>query len=347
MHNNENSSANAVTSNDVPGPGQKRRIVIVVFLIVVAILGIGLWLAFRNPTDLVQGMADANSANVSTKITARVVKLQAKEGDRVTPGQVLFELASPEVAAKHVQATSALVAAQAMESKAKEGARVEDIRSAQANWKRAEASSVLAQTTYTRIENLLQEGVVTQQKRDEAWAQARSAAEQERAARAQYDQALAGARIQDKAAAAAQVRQAEGAVAEVQAAEDETLGRAPVAGEINKRMADIGELVPAGYPLFSVIDIDNMWVAFSLREDQFNGLRNGQRLHGDVPALGLRAVEFAVYFINPAGDFATWRATRQSAGYDVKSFEIRVRPVRAIPNFRPGMSVLFAWPQRG
>jgi len=310
------------------------------------IIGGGLWLAFRSPADLVQGMADADSINVSAKITARLAALRVGEGDRVQAGQVLFELDSPEVAAKQRQAASALAAAQAQADKAEEGARVEDIVAAEANWRRAQAGAELARSTFQRLDRLHTEGVVTRQQRDEARMQAVNAEQQTRAARAQYDQALAGARVQDKASAQAQVRQAEGAVAEVQAAEDEVHGRAPAAGEVSKRLAEVGELVPAGYPVFTLVDIDRMWVAFHLREDQFAGLKLGSRLRGDIPALALKDVQFEVYFISPAGDFATWRATRQSAGYDVRSFEVRVRPLAKVEDFRPGMSVLFAWPQR-
>jgi len=207
------------------------------------------------------------------------------------------------------------------------------------------AGAELATATFRRVDNLFREGVVTRQKRDEAQAQARSSEELARAARAQYDQALAGARRQDKAAALAQVSQAEGARAEVEAARQETVGRAPLAGEVGKRLSDIGELVPAGYPVFTLVDIDHMWVALTLREDQLHGLTPGATLQGTIPALGGRRAAFEVYFISPAGDYATWRSTRQSSGYDVRSFEVRARPRQPIDGFRPGMSVLFAWPQ--
>ncbi len=317
-------------------------------LALVAALGLvggGLWLAFRDPPDLVQGMADADDVNVSAKITARIARLLVHEGDAVHAGQTLFELDSPEVEAKKRQASAALAAATAQADKAQEGARKEDIRAAEANWRHAVAAADVAQTTFERLERLSREGVVTAQTRDEAQARTLGASAATAAARAQYDLALAGARRQDKDAASAQVRQAEGAVAEVQAAQDEVEGRAPTAGEVSKRLADVGELVPAGYPVFTLIDLSNVWVAFYLREDQFRGLKMHQRLHGQVPALRLDDAEFEVYFINPAGDFATWRATRQSAGYDVKSFEVRVRPAGAVDGFRPGMSVLFPWPQ--
>lgn len=328
---------------DARRSGRGKRIALL--LAAIALVALGLWLGFRTPAGQVQGMADADNVNVAAKVTARVSRLLVHEGDRVQAGQALFELDSPEVAAKERQAHAALDAARAVAAKAEEGARSEDIRAAEANWKRAVAGAELAQSTYRRVDNLFNEGVVTRQKRDEALAQSRSSTELARAARAQYDQALAGARAQDKDAAQAQVRQAEGAVAEVDAAREETLGRAPLAGEINKRMADVGELVPAGYPVFTLVDIDRMWVSVNLREDQVDGLKVGSRLRGSVPALAERQAEFEVYFINPAGDYATWRSTRQSSGYDVRSFEVRLRPVRRLEGFRPGMSVLFAWPQ--
>lgn len=328
---------------DAPPPN-KRKLGIALALVLAIVVVVGLWLAWRSPAEQLQGMADADTVNVAAKITARLAELKVREGDRVKAGQVLFVLDSPEVAAKEEQAQGALEAASAMADKADAGARSEDIRAAQANWKRAEAGATLADATYQRVQNLFNEGVMTRQKRDEALAQARSSRELSNAARAQYDQALAGAREQDKRAAQGQVRQARGAVAEVDAAREEVNGRAPLAGEINKRMADVGELVPAGYPVFTLVDIDRMWVSVNLRESQMRGLKIGNRLRGQVPALD-RDVEFEVYFINPAGDYATWRATRQSSGYDVRSFEIRLRPVARVEGFRPGMSVLFAWPQ--
>ncbi|WP_447592590.1 HlyD family secretion protein [Stenotrophomonas rhizophila] len=328
---------------DAPPPN-KRKLGIALALVLAIVVVVGLWLAWRSPAEQLQGMADADTVNVAAKITARLAALKVREGDRVQAGQVLFVLDSPEVAAKEEQAQGALEAASAVADKADAGARSEDIRAAQANWKRAEAGATLADATYQRVQNLFNEGVMTRQKRDEALAQARSSRELSNAARAQYDQALAGAREQDKRAAQGQVRQARGAVAEVDAAREEVNGRAPLAGEINKRMADVGELVPAGYPVFTLVDIDRMWVSVNLRESQMRGMKIGNRLRGQVPALD-RDVEFEVYFINPAGDYATWRATRQSSGYDVRSFEIRLRPVARVEGFRPGMSVLFAWPQ--
>lgn len=333
------------TSQNAPAavhPAPRRKLAIL--LVLAAVVVIGLALAFWPTTDQVQGMADADSIHVAAKITARVQRLHVKEGDRVKAGQLLFELDSPEVAAKQRQAQAVLDSASAQQSKALEGTRSEEIRAAEADWMRAVAGNNIAQSTAGRLDKLFSQGVVSRQRRDEAVAQANGAAAVQRAARAQYDRALAGLRRQDQESAAAQVRQAEGAIAEVQASQVETQAHAPLNAEVEKRLAEVGELVPAGYPVFTLIDINHVWVSLNLREDQFAGVHIGQVIRGDIPALDVQDQQFRVYYISPAGDYATWRATRQSRGYDIKSFEVRVRPVRSIAHFRPGMSVLFAWP---
>lgn len=344
MNNIKHEYQNPPNQQVTPSPRAHWWVALFALSVVIAVVVYGLWLAFRTPADLLQGMADADSINVSTKISARVSKLLVHEGDKVQVGQLLFELDSPEVVAKQEQVAAVLEAAHAQAGKAEEGARSEEILAAEANWKRAVVGAELSLSTYHRVENLFREGVMTRQKRDEALAQERSSSQLAIAARAQYDLALAGARETDKTAAQAQVRQAEGAVAEVQAAQAEINGRAPIASEVGKRLVSVGELVPAGYPIFSLIDIDQMWVSLNLLENQFNGIKPGDQLLGDIPALNLETVLFEVYYISPAGDFATWRSTRQSSGYDVKSFEMRLRPLQQIEGFRPGMSVLFAWP---
>ena len=329
-----------------PGVGLRQRVAFAIGgALLLVLVAVGLWLGLRQPEDVVQGMADADSVNVAAKITARLARLHAREGERVNAGQLLFELDSPEVAAKARQADAVVAAAEALAGKAVEGTRREDIVAAEANWKRADAGASLAEATFRRVDNLYREGVVTRQKRDEAQAQAISARELARAARSQLDMAHAGARRQDREAAQAQLQQAEGARAEVEAVLRETRGHAPLAGEVSKRMADIGELVPAGYPVFTLVDIDRMWVTVNLRESQMREVRPGHRMTGAIPALDARDVAFEVYFVSPAGDYATWRATRESSGYDVRSFEVRLRPVAPVDGFRPGMSVLFEWPE--
>lgn len=332
---------------DAPAPGRPNRRGRAIGLAagIALLLALGLWLAYRPAPGQIQGMVDAHEVRIASKVTGRIAAFHVEEGQAVRAGQLLYTIDSPEVAARSQQAGGALAAAEAMESKARSGTRPEDIRAAEAQWRRAEAAAELARTTYQRTQRLFDEGVLAGQKRDEARTNAIASGEASKAARAQYDQALAGARREDQAAAGGQTQQARGAVAEVEAAAEETRVTAPMAGEIGRRLAQPGELVPQGFPVFVLTDTARPWVTLNVREDQLRGLARGTEVTGRIPALDDRRVRFRVAYIAPAGDFATWRATRQSSGFDIKSFEVRVRPIAPVRGLRPGMTVLFDWPQ--
>lgn len=298
------------------------------------------WLAGRPVAPLHQGMAEADEIRVAARFGGRIAAFAVREGDRVDAGQALYTIESPELNARRRQMEASLATAEARLDKAETGARSEEITAARAGWVRAEAGAELARATYDRMLNLFQEGVISRQSHDEARVDSIAATARAEAVRAEYEQALAGAREEDRRAAAGQVRQAEAALAEVDAMLEETHMRAPLAGLVSRQLAEPGEVVPAGYPALTLLDPDSTWVSLYVREDQFSGWRIGTVLEGEIPALGRAGVSFEVYFISPAGDFATWRATRASAGYDVKAFEVRLRPVDAMPDLRPGMSVL-------
>jgi len=314
-------------------------------VLAIAVVGIGLWLAWRPQTAQVQGIVDAREYRVASKVTGRLAELLVDEGEKVTAGQLLARIDSPEVSARQAQADAAVEAAQSQADKAETGARPTDLTAADAQWRRAVAASELARVTFARVNRLANEGVVAGQKRDEARANMVAAHEAERAARSQYDAARSGVRVEDRRAAAAQAAQARGAAAEVAVARSETQIIAPASGEVGRRLAQPGEIVSAGYPVLLLTEVQALWVTVTLREDQMQTIRIGSQFSGTIPALGQQGIAFRVSFIAPAGDYATWRATRQSEGFDVKGFEIRLVPVKPVANLRPGMSVLFDWPQ--
>lgn len=305
-----------------------------------AALGYGFWRAAQPAPVSFQGQMEARETDVAPKITARIAEVLVREGDKVQPGTPLLRLDSPEVAAKLAQATAAQQAAQAVASKAAHGARPQEIEMARLNWQRAQAAAELAEKSFRRVEGLARDGLVAAQKRDEAEANHKAARDQALAARAQYDLARAGAREEDKTAAAAQARQVAGVVAEVQAAQAETSLPSPVAGEVAKVLARPGELSPQGVAVVTVVDLQDQWVVLNVREDQLARFAIGSEFEATLPALAGRTVRFKVYMSSVLPDFATWRATRAGQGFDVRTFEVRARPLAPVDGARPGMSVL-------
>jgi HlyD family secretion protein len=329
--------------------GALRR-ALVIIPIVLLVLGLGavaLVVASRPQPELLQGEVEARQVNVAAKIPARVAAVLIREGQRVTAGQALVTLASPEVTARREQATAARDAAVAQRDKAVAGAREEEVRGAAAQLQRATHARELAEKTFNRVDRLNHDGVLPTQRRDEAEAALATARDAEDGARALWEMARNGARVEDKAGAQAMVARADGAVAEVDAFLAETSLASPIAGEVLRSNAEPGELLAAGMPAVTLVDLDDVWVTFNLREDRLPGIAMGSLLTGRLPALGGREITLKVDYIAPQGDFATWRATATQGGFDLKTFEVRARPERAVPGLRPGMSVLVSRAGKG
>jgi HlyD family secretion protein len=291
----------------------------------------------------VQGEVDATQVKVASKIIGRLDSLPVHKGDAVNKGQLLFTLKSPEIGAKMDQANAALLGARAQNDKALTGAEQEDIEAARNMYMKAQAAVDLAQKTFDRISNLYKEGVVPGQKKDEAEAQLKAAQETANAAKEIWNKAKKGTRVEDKEAAKAMVFRAEGALEEVKSYLNETSIISPMDGEVADIIAESGELVSAGYPVLTIVNLNDCWVTFNLREDLLASLKMGSVFSAKVPALGNKPVQLKVTYIHPLGNFAIWNATKTSGDFDMKTFEVHARPEHAVEGLRPGMSVLVDW----
>lgn len=304
------------------------------------VLGVGFWMGTHPSEEPLYGVMQAKTVDVAAKVTGRVETLPVHEGDTVSAGQLLMTLDIPEVEAKLKEVEALKSAATARQSLVDEGARPQEIRAAKAQMQRAQAGQELAQKTFNRVHALYREGLISKQKHDEALAQKKSADELLAAAKEQYDIALTGARTQEKQAATALTAQATGGVEQVESLVKEKNVTSPIASEISRIYVEIGEVAAAGLPLATLVDLSDQWAVFNIREDYLPKITKGAVLSAEIPALNAKNVQFKVYFINPRGDYATWRATRQSSGYDLRTFEVRARPVQPVSDLRPGMSVI-------
>ncbi len=296
--------------------------------------------AYQPQAIVLQGEIDAQSYNISSKLPGRVNEVYVKKGDFVTVGDIVFTISSPEVEAKLAQAKAAEDAAGAQKNQADTGARKQEIQAAYDQWQKAQAAEALMQTTYERINRLFQEGVVSEQKKDEVYTKYKAAKYDSNAAKQMAIMAKEGARVEVKAAASAQERVYKAKVDEVNAFVKETTQRSFHKGEVSQVLIHAGELSPTGFPVVSIIDIEDAWAKFSVREDYLNSFQKGKVFKAKIPALGEKTYDFKVSNIAVMGDYATWRATESGKGFDMKSFEVELRPTSPIPNLRVGMSVL-------
>ena len=298
---------------------------IIGFGAVVIIVGIIGFLAFGREPEIIQGQVEVSEYRVSSKVPGRILEIRVID--------------APEVRAKMQQAQSAENAAAAMELMAQNGAREEQIRGAFNILQQAKAGYEIAEKSYNRVQRLYDEGVLSAQKRDEAYASYKAMEAQMKAAQSQYDMARNGARKEDKMAAAAQVGRAKGAVNEVNSYIHETVQIAQMEGEVMDVYPKQGELVGTGSPIMSIAVMKDLWGTFNVREDQLNGLAVGKTFTAFVPAFN-KDIQMKVYYLKDQGSYAVWKATKANGQYDLKTFEVKARPVEKMDGLRPGMSLI-------
>ncbi len=309
------------------------------FVFVVFIVGMIGYFAIGRDTEIIQGQIDVEEYRVSSKVPSRVLHIYVKEGDYVNVGDTLAILEAPELTAKATQAQGAIDAATALSNMANNGARKEQIQGAYELWQQAKAAKEIAEKSYNRVQRLFDEGVMTAQKRDEAFAMYKASEAQEKAAKSQYDMAVNGARAEEKAAAQGQVKAFSGQMDEVKVYEKETIQIAPIAGEVSTIYPKVGELLGSGSPIMTISIMDDLWGAFNMREDQLKGLKKGDTFTAYLPAFD-KEIEMKVSSIKDQGSYATWKATKSNGQFDMKTFEVKARPTKKFDGLRPGMSVI-------
>ncbi|MBO4786649.1 MAG: efflux RND transporter periplasmic adaptor subunit [Prevotella sp.] len=309
---------------------------LIVVVAIVAIIGL---FAFGHADEEIQGEVEVSEYRVSSKVPGRILELRAKEGDYVKVGDTLAILDAPEVEAKMTQAQSVQNAAAAMSEMAQNGARHQQIQGAYELWQQATAGLEIAKKSYERVQRLYDEGVMSAQKRDEALAQYKALEAQAKAAKSQYDMAVEGARKEEKKAAAAQVNQAQGAVQEVRSYKRELVQIAQMEGEVSNVFPKVGELVGTGSPIMNISVMNDMWGTFNVREDLLKGMKVGDEITAYSPAFD-KNIKLKVFYIKDQGSYAVWKATKSNGQYDLKTFEVKARPVEKIDGLRPGMSLI-------
>ena len=321
----------------VAGAATVFAAVIVIAIIVLIVVG----LCLPERADIIQGQVETTDYRVSSKVPGRVLEIRVGEGDMVRKGDTLVILEAPDVSAKLDQASALYEAAQALDEKARNGAQKEQIAGAFEMWQKAKAGLDVAEKSYKRVANLFEKGVVSAQKHDEAKAQYEAMVATEKAAKSQYDMAKNGVRYEDKKAANAKVKQAEGAVSEVSSYINETVLTAMADGEVTEIFPELGELVGSGAPIMNVAMTGKVSLSFNVREDFLPGITVGVEKDAYIPAFD-KTIRVRITRIKNVGDFAVWKATKASDGYDLKMFEVRAVPVDGtdLKDVRSGMTAI-------
>ena len=338
----------AGTSGKLTNKAPKSSVLPSVFvsLLVLAVGALSIWYLVRPQPLLVQGEVDATRFDIAARVDGRVAEIPVERGQDVAAGAVLVKIDNPETIAKNEQALAAKVVAQAQLANIHAGTRAEVIAARKAALERAQASVVLAQKTFERVSQLAEHFNAPQARLDQATDSLHEGQRAVDQARSAYEQAVNGYTKEEREIAAANVKKAIADIAAVQSIIDQMVVYAPVASQVYQRNVEPGEYVSPGVPLVTLIDLNDLWIHFDLREDLVRTLKLGDRFDVLIPALSNRRITVEAKLIATKGEYASWRATRATGDFDLRTFSIRAYPVEKVPELRPGMSAYLDWRAR-
>ena len=341
------------STTEAPNDGKERNTraatrvpSIIVGTVAAIVVALSIFYLLRPEPLLVQGEADATRFDIAARVDGRVKEIPVERGQNVPAGAVLVRIDNPETLAKFEQMKAAKAVAEAQLANILAGTRVETIAARKAEMERARAALVLAQKTFDRTHTLTDQGNAPQARLDQV---TDNLHETERAvdqATSAYQQAVNGYTKEERAIASTNVEKANADIQSVQSIIDQLEVYAPVASQVYQRNVEPGEYVSPGVPLITLIDLADVWIHFDLREDLVKGLKVGDRFDVHIPALDDRRITVEVKLIATKGEYASWRATRASGDFDLRTFSIRAYPVQPVPELRPGMSAYLDWRSR-
>jgi HlyD family secretion protein len=340
-------------TSDPPGDGEDKATPsttrgpsIIVGVVAAVVAALSVFYLLRPEPLLVQGEVDATRLDIAARVDGRVKEIPVERGQNVPANAVLVRIDNPETIAKLEQMRTAMAVAEAQLANVLVGTRAEVVAARKAEMERAQAALVLAQKTFDRTHTLTEQGNAPQARLDQV---TDTLHESERAvdqAKSAYEQAVNGYTKEERAIAKANVEKANADIQSVQSIIDQLVVYAPLASQVYQRNVEPGEYVSPGVPLVTLIDLADVWIHFDLREDLVKSLKVGDRFDVRIPALGDRRVTVEVKLIATKGEYASWRATRATGDFDLRTFSIRAYPVQPVPELRPGMSAYLDWRSR-
>lgn len=254
-------------------------------VLVVALLGFGLWRLFFATPKLppgmiaVSGRIEGDDSAISAKTTGRIRELTVREGDRVEAGAVIAVLDDEQVRAREGQAEAALRQAEA------------HLAAAEAQRAQAEATHAQAKWDRDALAALFKRELVAEQ-------QARAAANNEKT-----QAAVVVAAERQVGAARADVERARAQLTEAQANRTDLRIVAPFGGTVATRTAEPGEVVMAGTPVITLIDLAQVYLRGFVPEGQIGRVRVGQPARVYLDSAPTTPIDAFVSRIDPQATF--------------------------------------------
>jgi HlyD family secretion protein len=333
-----------------------------ILLSIIFLIALGYYF-FSTPSnrDLVLiGTVDSNQVIVSPQVMGRLQKLLVDEGTSVKAGDLIAEIDPAELEAQERAASATIaslrskVAEMRYTEQSTKGSTISDVANAQAKLQSMKSQLAQAQATLQRTESdsrrmiaLAQQGVASEQEKVQAEtnlvaAQANVQSLKDQVSAADAELKAAVARTHQAAAAqstvastTADMRTAEEQKQQAQVRLGYTKIYAPVTGTVLVRAARQGEVLNAGQPIVTIVDLSDTWVRAAIPETQADHLGLGDTLRVRLP--GGTITSGKVFYKAAEAEFATQRDVNRRKR-DIRTIVLKVRLANPRGAYVPGMT---------
>ncbi|MBI4832332.1 MAG: efflux RND transporter periplasmic adaptor subunit [Candidatus Lindowbacteria bacterium] len=280
-----------------------------VAVLVVAV--IFLWLRFgpasrranMNGRISATGTIEATEVDISAEIGGQIEKLLVDEGDSVRQGQPVAQLDDSQIEAEATRAQAAVASARATLEDLLAGARTQELERGRARVNLARATLALAEADWKRASELFDQGVFSENQRDNARANLNVAKSQYNVALEELKLLEAGARPDQIEAARWQVKQAEAALELARVRLEKTRIYAPISGTVLVKDSEEGEVISPGVPIVTIADLNDMWVKIYIDEVNIGTLKLGQHAKVRVDAFPGKEFPGKITFVSSEAEF--------------------------------------------
>ncbi len=256
----------------------QRIVVLGLALLAVLFLGWRLIAPQFRPAPTLSGYIEGETLYLSAPVAGTVTELTVRRGQRVAAGAPLFVIEPDQRLAQRDQAEAQLTAALAQAEDARKGQRPIELGILEADQDSAEAQAREARANLHRVSALVEKGIYSKARLDDARNQSQSAEARVAAARRRVAAATLGDREDQIRAAEARVTQARAGVVETGARLDDMAPVAPAAARVEDVFFQRGEWASANQPVVALIPDDRVYVRFFVPETEVAAYRMGEKV---------------------------------------------------------------------
>jgi HlyD family secretion protein len=332
----------------------KRVLLVLIALAVVSVGGYFAWQYFH-PAKLPAGFASSNGRieateiDVATKIAGRILNELVDEGDFVTAGQVLahMDVETLEAQRREAEAKLGMSKSNVDSALSTQRQRESEKAAAEAKVKQREAELDLANKNFARSQGLVGKGAVSKEEYDSrrsAQFDAKAALESAKADVAAAEAAIATAKA-NIIGANANVLSAQATIDRIQADIKDSILKAPKAGRVQYRVAQPGEVLPAGGKVLNMIDLNDVYMTFFLPTEWAGRVQLGAEVRLVLDAAPQFVIPAKVTFVADVAQFTPKTVEtaeeRQKLTFRIKAHippELLKKYVRDVKTGLPGVA---------